>query len=66
MVVQGELSLDEYEIKVALDILDGEMPEKGGPSALLIDVVDHSLTPVSVAGAHHRGRQRTGAAAPVY
>jgi hypothetical protein len=39
--VLGEPSLDEYEIKVALDILDGENPEKGGPSALLIDVVDH-------------------------
>lgn len=62
----GEPSLDGYEIKVPLDILDGEMPEKGGPSALLIDVVDHLLNPVSAAGAHHRGRRRTGAAAPVY
>jgi|LGOV01.1.fsa_nt_gb hypothetical protein len=46
-----------------LDILDGEMPEKGGLSALFIDVVDRLLTPVSVAGANHRGRRRTGAAA---
>jgi hypothetical protein len=58
--------LDGSEIKVALDILDGEMPEKGGPSALLIDVVDHPLNPVFVAGAHHCGRRGTGAAASVY
>ena len=62
----GEPSMDGYEIKVPLDILDGEMPEKGGPSALLIDVVDCLLNPISVAGAHHRGRRRTGAAALVY
>ena len=37
------------------------MPEKGGPSALLIDVVDHLLNPVIVAGASHRGRLRTRA-----
>jgi hypothetical protein len=58
--------VDGYEIKVALDVLDGEIPEKGGPNALFIDVVDHSLKSISVTGAHHRGRQRTGAAAPVY
>ncbi len=66
IVVLGEPSMDEYEIKVALDVLDGEIPEKGGPNALMIDVVDHSLKSISVTGAHHRGRQRTGAAAPVY
>ncbi|MEA1979068.1 MAG: hypothetical protein U9N80_14350 [Chloroflexota bacterium] len=66
IVELGEPPMDGYEIKVPLDILDGEMPKKGGPNALLIDLVDHSLTPVSVAGAHHRGRRRTGAAAPVY
>ena len=58
--------MDGSEIMVPLDILDGEMPEKGGPNALLIDVVDRPQNPVFVAGAHHRGRRRTGAAAPVY
>jgi hypothetical protein len=66
--------MDGYEIKVPLNILDGEMPEKGGPNALFIDVVDRPLKPIFITGAYHserrrgrrRARRRTGAAAPVY
>jgi len=42
----------------AVDILDGEMPAEGGPSALFIDVIGRPLSPVSVAGMHRRDRRQ--------
>jgi hypothetical protein len=41
-----------------VEILDGEMPATGGPSALFIDVIGRPLSPVSVAGMHRRERRR--------
>jgi LuxR family maltose regulon positive regulatory protein len=41
-----------------VDILEGEMPTSGGASSLLVDMIDHPATPVSVAGVHHRTRRR--------
>jgi hypothetical protein len=41
-----------------VDILNSEMPTSGGASSLLIDMIDHPATPVSIAGVHRRIRQR--------
>jgi hypothetical protein len=46
------------ELTYTVDILDGEMPASGGPSALFIDVIGRPLSPVSVAGMHRREERR--------
>ena len=46
------------ELTYTVDILDGEMPASGGPSALFIDVIGRPLSPVSVAGMHRRDRRQ--------
>jgi hypothetical protein len=46
------------ELTYTVDILDGEMPAEGGPSALFIDIIGRPLSPVSVAGMHRRDRRR--------
>lgn len=58
VVVLQEPELEGDELRYRVDILDGEMPASGGPNALFIDVVGRPMTPVSVAGAHRRGRRR--------
>lgn len=50
--------LNNYELTYTVVILDGEMPAKGGPSSLFIDVIGRPLSPVSVAGMHRRDRRR--------
>jgi hypothetical protein len=46
------------EITYTVEILDGEMPAKGGPSSLFIDVIGRPLSPVSVAGMRRREMRR--------
>lgn len=46
------------QLTYLVEILDGEMPASGGPSALFIDVIGRPLSPVSVAGMHRRDRRR--------
>jgi hypothetical protein len=45
------------KIAYQVEILDGEMPTKGGPSALFIDVIGRPLSPVSLAGMRRRDRR---------
>jgi hypothetical protein len=46
------------EITYNVEILDGEMPAKGGPSSLFIDVIGRPLSPVSVMGMRRREERR--------
>ncbi|MFN2200196.1 MAG: hypothetical protein ACK2UO_03265 [Caldilineaceae bacterium] len=50
-------ALEGNTLSYAVEILDGEMPVDGGPSALFIDVIGRPLSPVSVAGMHRRDRR---------
>ncbi len=49
--------LSDGSLTYSVEILDGEMPASGGPSALFIDVIGRPMSPVSVAGAHRRDRR---------
>lgn len=49
---------DKGALSYRVEILDGEMPANGGPSALFIDVIGRPLSPVSVAGARRRDNRR--------
>jgi hypothetical protein len=53
-----EPELSGSQLSYTVDILDGEMPASGGPSALFIDVIGRPLSPVSAAGMHRRDRRR--------
>jgi hypothetical protein len=46
-------------ISFDVDILEGELPERGGANSLFIDVLGRPLTPLSVAGVHRRTRRRS-------
>jgi len=46
-----------------IDIIDGELPEEGGPASLFIDTVGRPMTPVSVAGVARRTTRRNVAKA---
>lgn len=46
------------QISYTVEILDGEMPAKGGPSSLFIDVIGRPLSPVSIAGMRRREMRR--------
>jgi hypothetical protein len=50
--------LSGSQLTYGVEILDGEMPSSGGPSALFIDVIGRPVTPVSAAGMHRRDRRR--------
>jgi hypothetical protein len=41
-----------------VDILDGEIPAKGGPSALFIDVIGRPMSQISMAGMRRREGRR--------
>jgi len=51
-VLQGE------DLSYDVSILEGEMPAKGGPVALFIDVIGMPLTPLSYAGVARRTAYR--------
>ena len=58
VVVLSDPALDGDQMSYSVDILDGEMPASGGANSLFIDTIGRPMTPVSVAGAHRRGRRR--------
>jgi hypothetical protein len=58
VVVLRDPVLEGDQWSYSVDILDGEMPASGGASSLFIDTIGRPMTPVSVAGAHRRGRRR--------
>jgi hypothetical protein len=60
VVVLKYPSYKDGRMAYEVDILDGEMPAIGGPSALFIDVIGRPLTPVSMAGMRRRETRRTG------
>jgi hypothetical protein len=41
-----------------VSMLDGELPEAGGPTVIFIDPIGRPLSPTSVAGVHRRHRRR--------
>ena len=51
-------ALDGHQLTYDVVILDGEMPDSGGASALFIDTIGRPLSPVSAAGMHRRDRRR--------
>ena len=53
-----EPALEGSQLTYSVEILDGEMPASGGPSALFIDTIGRPMTPVSAAGMHRRDRRR--------
>lgn len=52
-----EPKLKGSDLTYTVTILDGEMPAKGGPNSLFIDVIGRPLSPVSVAGMNRRDRR---------
>jgi hypothetical protein len=50
-------ALEGSQLTYVVEILDGEMPAGGGPSALFIDTIGRPLSPVSAAGMHRRDRR---------
>ncbi len=57
VVVLSAPALREGRLTYDVEILDGDMPARGGPSALFIDVIGRPLSPVSFAGMHRRDRR---------
>ena len=55
-LTQPVLQGDQLTYTVA--ILDGDMPAKGGPNSLFIDVIGRPLSPVSIMGVRRRERRR--------
>lgn len=41
-----------------VNVIQGTLPQEGGPAALFIDVIGRPMTPMSVAGVHRRTRRR--------
>lgn len=50
--------LDGGDLTYTVEILDGEMPAKGGPSSLFIDVIGRPLSPISICGVRRRQNRR--------
>jgi hypothetical protein len=50
--------LKKTELTYTVEILDGEIPARGGPNSLFIDVIGRPLSPVSVAGVRRRDRRQ--------
>ncbi len=57
VVVLTSPEYDGQNLSYGVDILDGEMPERGGETALFIDIIGRPLSPVSVAGMNRRDRR---------
>ena len=58
VVVLQDPALEADRFSYQVEILDGEMPAKGGASSLFIDMIGRPLTPMSIAGVRRRGRRR--------
>lgn len=46
------------QLTYSVDVLDGELPAKGGPSSLFIDIIGRPLSPVSICGVRRREERR--------
>jgi hypothetical protein len=55
-LMKPELASDQ--LSYVVEILDGEMPAKGGHVSLFIDTIGRPLSPVSVAGMNRRDRRQ--------
>ena len=55
--------IDGDTISFDVEVLEGVLPERGGPNSLFVDVLGRPLTPLSVAGVHRRTRRRSLAVA---
>jgi hypothetical protein len=51
--------VDGDAISWEVDILEGDLPARGGPNTLFIDVLGNPLTPLSIAGMRRRTRRRS-------
>ncbi len=58
VVTLGKPVLKGEDLTYDVKILEGNMPAKGGPVSLFIDIIGMPLTPVSVAGATRRTAYR--------
>ena len=59
VVTMSDAVIQGNSISFAVDILEGELPARGGPNTLFIDVIGRPLTPLSAAGVHRRTRRRS-------
>jgi len=59
VVTMSDGIVDGDSISFDVEILEGELPARGGPNTLFIDVIGRPWTPLSVAGAHRRTRRRS-------
>ena len=59
VVVLRDPTIKDDSITYAIDVLDGDVPDKAGPCTLFIDPLGRPLSPVSAAGMHRRDRRRT-------
>jgi len=58
VVVLSDPKLDGTNLSYEVTITDGELAATSAESSLFIDMIGRPLSPVSVAGAHRRGRRR--------
>ena len=58
VVVLRDPELKGDELSYHVRVLEGEMPAKGGPVSLFIDIIGMPLTPLSYAGAARRDYRR--------
>jgi hypothetical protein len=58
VVVIQDPRLEGDELRYAIKVLDGKVPNATGPCALFIDPFGRPLSPVSAAGIHRRERRR--------
>ena len=57
VVVLTDPQYDGADLTYQVEILDGEMPEAGGETALFIDMIGRPMSPVSLAGMNRRDRR---------
>jgi hypothetical protein len=56
VVVLREPHLEGHELTYAVEVLEGELPQRSGPCALFIDAFGRSFSPVSVTAIQHEAR----------
>lgn len=57
VIVLSDPQYDGTDLSYQIEILDGEIPESGGETALFIDIIGRPLSPVSLAGMNRRDRR---------
>ncbi|TIM28880.1 MAG: hypothetical protein E5Y61_21965 [Mesorhizobium sp.] len=58
VVVLKDPELNDNQLSYAVQVINGEMPEKGFEVSVFIDVIGMPLTPLSYAGVARRGYRR--------